>query len=122
MEKIDAAILRYIQPAIVMLKQNTDNLIAKSCEVADVHDEELLTGVFIEEVDSSIHHGLRHYLAQNPQVDLTDIAFQAKSLYSIQKGAGITSRIDQNSSAKESYTRGNLGITAHHLTLRDRIQ
>lgn len=82
----DAAILRYMQSSNVTRQQYPNDLIAKSCEVADVYDEATLKDVFIEGVDASVRRIHRHYWAQDSQADLTDIAFQAESLFYIQKG------------------------------------
>lgn len=86
--KYDAAVLRYIQLAYMTSQQHAHDLVAKSYKVADVHDEETPNEVFIKRVDASIGNSLRHYWAQNPQADLTDIMFQSKSLPFIQKDAG----------------------------------
>lgn len=50
----------------------------------------------IEGVDPSNRHILRHYWAQNPNADLTDIALQVESLLFIPKGAHITLTANQN--------------------------
>lgn len=77
-----------IQPSNMTLKQYTDDLFAESCKVADVYDDSTLKDVFIKGVDPSIKHSLRIYCATNSQVDLTDFAFQTRSLLSIQKKSG----------------------------------
>lgn len=77
-------------------QQYADDLVAKSCKVADVYDDWKLKNVFIEGVDACIRHSLRHYLARNPQADLTDIDFQAYSLLSIQREANATPENNQN--------------------------
>lgn len=96
------AILRYVQPPNGCPQQYADNLITKSCKVADFHEEVTLNDIFIKVDDSSIWNSLRNYFVTNPQAHLTDIAFQAKSLMSIQNGFGntLTNNLLRDNSAK----------------------
>lgn len=57
----DATILRYMQPTNMTSQQIADDLIAKSCKVADVYEQSTLNDVSIEGVDASIRHSLREY-------------------------------------------------------------
>lgn len=59
----DAAVLCNMLPANMTTQQYADNLVAKSCMVADVYDGEALKEEFIEGVEESIRHSLRHYWA-----------------------------------------------------------
>lgn len=47
----DAWILEYMQQSSMTLQQNADDIIAKSCRVANVYDECKQNNVFIEDVD-----------------------------------------------------------------------
>lgn len=87
-------------------QQYGDNIIAKSCKVADVYDESTLKGVFIELVDSSIRHSFRNNWTTHPEADLTEIAFQVESLLPIEKGSGNPSLDNQQqTSSKKLYTQ-----------------
>lgn len=90
-EEIDASILRYKSQPNVTMQQYTKDLLAKPCKVNDVFEESTLKDAFIERLELSIGHSSRQYWAQIPQADLTDIAFWAESLSSIQKDAEVTS-------------------------------
>lgn len=71
----DSAILRYMQPEKMTPPQYTNDLIAKSCKVADVFDKKTLKNVFIEGDEASIRYIMRHYWAQKPKADLSDFAY-----------------------------------------------
>lgn len=58
MAENDKAILRYVQPPNMTPQQNADDLISKSCNVADVYDMSTLNVEFIEDVNASSRHGL----------------------------------------------------------------
>lgn len=58
--EFDIAILRYMQPDNTTPHQYVGDLVSKSCKVADVYDEGTLDDVFIEKMDSSFQHRLRH--------------------------------------------------------------
>lgn len=60
-----------------------EDLAVTSCKVADVYEEGILNNIFIKDADASIRNSLHQYWPQNPQADLSDIAFQAESLLSI---------------------------------------
>lgn len=45
--KREAAVLRYMQPSIMTLQQYADDLVAKSCRVADVYHEGTLNNIHI---------------------------------------------------------------------------
>lgn len=78
-------------------QQYADNLVARSCKVVIVYEEENENKVSIEMGDASKGHGLRLKWAQNPLVNLTYIAFEEESLLSIMKGATSTPKNHQNS-------------------------
>lgn len=61
MTNYDAAILRYMLPTNMFPLKYAEDLVAKSCKVTDVYEQETLNDVFIEGVDESIHHSLRNY-------------------------------------------------------------
>lgn len=67
--EFDAAILRDMQLANMMPQQYADNLVARSCKVAEVSDEGAFYDVIIDGTDPSIRHSVRHYWAQNAQAD-----------------------------------------------------
>lgn len=50
-----------------------------------MYDKSTNNNIFIEGVKASIWHSQRNDWANNPPTDLTDIAFQAESLLTIQK-------------------------------------
>lgn len=83
-----AAILRYVQLSYVNPQHYANELIVKSCKVAEVFDERTLNDMSIEIVDASIMHSLRKYCRTNPHEILMDIALQAESLLYILKGSG----------------------------------
>lgn len=49
-----AAILRYVQPSNMARQRYTDDLIAKYCRDADLHDESTLADVFVEGIETFI--------------------------------------------------------------------
>lgn len=59
--EFNAAILRYMQQANMTPQRYTEDLVAKSCKVADVYNKGTLNDVFLEEVDSSFRRNLSHY-------------------------------------------------------------
>lgn len=65
----DAAIFHYMQPDKTTHQQYANDLVAKYCKVAHVYDKGTLKDVFVEGVDASIRHSLRHFWAQDPQAD-----------------------------------------------------
>lgn len=91
MAEFDTAVLRYMQPANMTTQQYADVQLTNTCKVVDMYDESTLKDVFIGGMDLSIRHSLRQSWAQNPQADVAEIEFQAKSLLSIQKDANFTS-------------------------------
>lgn len=82
----DAAILHYVQPKNITPQQFAKNLVAKSCKITNVYNKNPLKDVFIEGVCASIH-SLQHNWSTNNQADLTDIAFRAESVLSIQRAS-----------------------------------
>lgn len=78
--KYDTVITSYMQPTNVTFRQYANDLVYRSCSAAGVYSERILDDVFIEDLDVFMHHNVRHYWAQKPEGDLTDIAFKAKSL------------------------------------------
>lgn len=81
----DAAIVRYVEPPNLTRQQNADISSVNSCKLADIYSESTLNDVFIKGFDASIRDSLHNYWATNSQVELMDIAFQAKLLLSIPK-------------------------------------
>lgn len=68
------ATLRYMQQNNMTPQQYTKNRVPNSCKVAYVGTEETTNDIFIESVDTSILHSLRHHGAQNPQADLIHVS------------------------------------------------
>lgn len=64
--KYEAAILRYMQLANMTLQRYAEDLISKSCKVADLYDEGTLNDVFIERVDASIRNRSPSLLDSEP--------------------------------------------------------
>lgn len=60
------------------LQQYADDLVPKSCKVADMFDELTLNDVIIKGVDPSIGRSLRSCWSTNARANLTDIAFQTE--------------------------------------------
>lgn len=77
-----------MQPTQMNPIQHTDDLVTKSCKVADIYGERTLNNVSPEGVDAFICHRLRRLREQNPQAHVTYIVYQAESPRSIQQGAG----------------------------------
>lgn len=69
------------------LLQYGDDLVPRSCKFANVYDEETLIDVFVEGVDKSICHCLRHQRALKPPADSTDISSRPEAFLSIQQEA-----------------------------------
>lgn len=88
--EFDAAILRLKRPVKTTLHQIAGKFVAKSRIPDNVHEEQILNDVFIEEMRRLTNHSLRHYWAPNPKADLTVISLQAESMASMQKFAAIT--------------------------------
>lgn len=85
-ENDDTANLRYVHPSNITRHENAADIIAKSCNVADVYDEGILNDVSIDRVCESFPHSLQNYWATKQQADLPKIFFLS-SLLSIQKGS-----------------------------------
>lgn len=101
----DIAVVRYVQPLNMTSLQYVDDLITKSCTVADVYGEVTLNDIFFEGVAASIRHGLPNYWASNAQDELTDIAFQVESLFPIWSCSGKTPTSNHlNSNPEKLYT------------------
>lgn len=81
----EAAILRYMQPSNITLQQYADDLVAESCMVADTYHKRSVNDAFTEGVDASILHSLRHFCAQDAQVNLADNASLTDSVVREQK-------------------------------------
>lgn len=105
----EGTILRYMQPANMIPRQYVGSPIGKSGTVANVYDECTLNDVFIEGGDQSIRHSLQNYWVTDPQADLTDIASQAETLLSIQKGSGQQPTVNQRSKFWTSCTTKSSG-------------
>lgn len=88
-------------------QQYLDNLVVQSCKVADVHHVSTMNDLFIEEVDASITQNSRNYWGTNEQADLTDIAFQAKQILSIQR---ISGKIQQ-ATTQTQIRQGRIPVT-----------
>lgn len=52
-------------------------------------------GFFIEGVNGSIRYSLCYYRAQSPEENLTNVAFQAEFIPSIEEGANKTSNANE---------------------------
>lgn len=59
--EFDAAISRYMETTYTTPQQYADNLVVKSCTIADVYDKETLNDVLSEVADTSIRHSLRQF-------------------------------------------------------------
>lgn len=106
--EFDAAIFRYMRSAIMTPQRYADDFVSKQCKVGNVYDEWTLIEVYIKRAGLPICHSLRRYYPQNPNVDLTVIAFQTKSILSIRKSSGIKSKTNQN-----TCNQGKLYKTKH---------
>lgn len=78
--EIDAAIQCYVHLSNMTSQQYGYDVIDESFKVADAYDKSTLNDVFIESLDASIRHSLCSLWPSNAQADLTDIAFEARSL------------------------------------------
>lgn len=80
----------FMQPSNKTSQLYPDDTVGKSFTGAYVCCKEILTEVFMEKVDSFECYNWQNYWALNPQVDLTDMAFQRELSLTIPKGAGST--------------------------------
>lgn len=103
----DSAILRYIQLANMTPMQCAEDLYAKTFKVAEINCESMLNNVFIEEVDSSICHGLREQWATNPHANVTYIPFKAQSLLATQKDTVKQPTSGNQTAAAKLFSRRN---------------
>lgn len=76
-----------MQQSNMTLQRYGDDLIAKSCIVADEYETRTFNDVFMEGVDTPIRHSLGHYRPQDRLADLTDSALQSESHPYFRKGA-----------------------------------
>lgn len=105
--ELEAALLCFKQPSIMIPQQYVDELDAKSCKVDDVYDKGTINDIFIERFNASIRHSLRHCWKRNSLMDLNDIAFLAKYLLSIQERATSTPFNNRNNSTSGEPFNGN---------------
>lgn len=86
---------RYLRLVNTALHRCSDDLVAKSCKVAEVYDIRSLKHVFIESVAATIYYYLRHYWWRNLHAESNDIFFQEKFLPIIRIRAGNASKNNQ---------------------------
>lgn len=96
-DKYEAAIFCYMQPATIISREYADNLVDKLCEVADVYIEKTSIDVFDESVDTYVCHSHRVNWTQNPQAYQTGIAFEVEFHLFTQKSARNDSLNNQDS-------------------------
>lgn len=84
-DKIDDTILQYKELAEMTLIKNDDVLYAKSCKVSDDYNKWILNEMFNVRFIPSIYHNLRKYRTTHQHVNVTNIAYKAKSLLVIQE-------------------------------------
>lgn len=95
-----------------MIRHEHDNdFVVTPCKVGDVCDEGIFNDLLIKKLDASILHSFQHW-AQNPQSELTDSTFLAKSLLSFELGAVAASYSNQKSSNQGNLSTENYGRTA----------
>lgn len=96
----DTAMLQFMQSDNKTV-QYANELVAKSCKAADVHDGKILIDVFTKIFHALVCDSLSHYLTQKLQVESCDIALQVEPLFRFQKDAGNVS--NNNKSKYNSY-------------------
>lgn len=85
--------------------QHADDVYAKICKVADVHDISTLHDIFIKCVGRSICHSIREYWATHSHVDVTNIAFKAQSLVEVQKGVAKAANVNIQAASSKIYQK-----------------